>query len=101
MVNWFEHKIVEVEAIMFEVFQKTVLAAKGFSDLAEESTVLVVEERAAVWCRFTHKQRGDASRPKVLTHVLEGAHGCQAASVARGLSQNSESCFDSYESSSA
>ena len=83
MVNRFEYKIVKVEAVVFEVFQKTVLAAKGLSDLAEQSTVLVVEERAAVWCRFTYKQRGDAAGPEVLTHVLEGAHECQAASIAR------------------
>ena len=50
MVHRFEDQIVKIEAVSLKVFEKGLASLEGISYLAEETAVLVVEERASVRC---------------------------------------------------
>ena len=88
MIDGFEDKVIEIEAVPLEVFEEVSVASERFANLAEKAAVLVVEERAAMRRRFAHEQSRDAVGPIAGASFFEGGHAIHAV-AAFGADQKS------------
>ncbi len=74
MIDRFQHQIVQVETVISKIFEEERCAMERFSNLTKKSAVLAVEKRAAMRCRFAHKQSGDTGRPIAVAHIFQVTH---------------------------
>src|SRR5271168_4259465 len=52
LIDWYEHKVIQVETFSLKVLKERVLIPKDLFHFPEERAITVIEKRTACWRRF-------------------------------------------------